>query len=612
MRQQSAIGIGCLVLAAALSSSCGSNSNGVGAGAGGVGGAAGDAGNSPSGGRAGSVSGAGRAGEGPDNSAGSAGYQDSSGGAPSADAGAAGAGGDAGAGGAPGVNAAPFVDPIPDAGIVLGQVLAPVVVHISDDLTPADAIVVSATSDNQALLKSSNIVVGAGVSAEYRTLTLTLEAGELGSATITVRGEDEAGLFRTRQFKVSVLAGAANLTELVSRGSSPDAVLGNGFSSHPSLSADGRLVAFASAASNLVPGDLGTNQDIFVYDRQSQLIKRLTKNSGNSVDPVISADGKHVTFSSDAANLVLGDTNALSDVFVYDLTSDGLERVSVADDEAQANGPSQTPDLSGDGNWVVWSSTASNLVSGDSNGKADIFVRDRASQTTVRLSVSSSGVQADGDSIEPQVSDDGSVFAFQSKASTLIDGSTDPNAFDDIFLRSGSLTRRISRNPTTMSDGDGYSERPALSGNGKVVAFASMAKNLVPGDDNAKMDIFAYDLPSNVLERISVTNDGSQSDGYSSGPALSSDGSVVVFDSQALDLAGANTGFINCYVSKRGAKLVVSLMNGSDFGGFANGSTNYRSVLSNDGKWVAFHSAATNLVVGDTNGVSDVFVTPVP
>ncbi|HEX3852045.1 MAG TPA: hypothetical protein VHW01_13830 [Polyangiaceae bacterium] len=90
----------------------------------------------------------------------------------------------------------------------------------------------------------------------------------------------------------------------------------------------------------------------------------------------------------------------------------------------------------------------------------------------------------------------------------------------------------------------------------------------------------------------------------------SSDGGIVVFDSQALDLAGSNTGYINCYLAKRGATLHVSLLSGSDFGGFANGSINYRSVVSNDGKWTAFQSAATNIVVGDNNGVSDVFVTP--
>ena len=163
-----------------------------------------------------------------------------------------------------------------------------------------------------------------------------------------------------------------------------------------------------------------------------------------------------------------------------------------------------------------------------------------------------------------------------------------------------------------MTDGDGYSERPALSGDGKTAAFASLAKNLVTGDDNAKMDIFVYDLTKDTVERVSIANDGSQSDGFSSGPSLNSDGSIVVFDSQALDLAGSNTGYINCYLAKRGVALHVSLLNSSDFGGFANGSTNYRSVVSNDGEWTAFHSAASNIVVGDNNGVSDVFVTPAP
>ena len=633
MRKRILSGAGVLVVAGWLASACSTDSQGtadgtggrdIGAGgqggsfagsgnaAGGSGNAAGGSGNAAggsgntggmatSGGSAGAPAGGGMSG----GTAGTA----SVAGSPTVQAGAAGELGSGGEAGAAPVNTAPFVDPIPDAGIVIGQTLAPVSVHVSDDLTPAADLLVTAVSDNAALLKSANIVVGAGATADVRTLTLTLESGQTGSANVTVTVKDSAGLTRTRAFKVTVLAAAANLTELVSRSSAPNSVIGNGYSLHPSLSADGRLVAFSSAANNLDPGDLGTNQDVFVYDRQTQLIKRLTKNSGNSSEPVISADGKHVAFTSDAANLVSGDTNGLSDVFVYDLTSDTIERVSVADDESQATGASKMPDISGDGKFVVWASAAANLVSGDTNGKLDVFLRDRLNQTTVRVSVSTAGAQSDGDSIEPQISDDGAVFAFQSQGTQLIDGVTDPNAVDDIFVRSAGVTRRISRNPLTATDADKYSERPALSGDGKFAAFASLATNLVPGDDNGKMDIFVYALAGNTIERVSVTSAGDQSDGLSSGPSLNGDGSLVVYDSLALSLAGANTGYINAYLYDRGSKQVF-LLNGSDFGGFANGSTNYRSVLSNDGKFAAFHTAASNLVVGDNNGVSDVFVVP--
>jgi Tol biopolymer transport system component len=621
MARRSRRTVGCLLLVGGLSWSCSSSSDGSAAGpdagSGGTHANGGDAGSAGQH-RAGASSGAATGNSG---SGGSATAGDTGDGGLGGDVGLGGepaAGGtgnvsaDAGAGGAPPVNTPPFVDPVPDAGIVLGQTLTPVVVHVSDDFTPPAALIVTAVSDNPSLLKSANIVVGAGASGEYRTLSMTFEANQTGSAVVTVRGEDGGGLFRLRSFKVTVLAAPASQTELVSRSSTPSSVIGNSFSLHPSLSADGRLVAFSSAANNLVAGDAGANQDVFVYDRQTQLIKRLTKNSGSSIDPVISADGKHVAFSSDAANLVVGDTNALSDVFVYDLATDVIERVSVADNEAQADAAAATPDISADGNWIVWSSAATNLVSGDSNGKADIFVRNRSAQTTLRVSVSSTGVESNADAVEPQISDDGTIFAFQSQATTLIDGSTDPNSQDDIFLRSGGATRRLSRNPLTSMDGDGASERPALSGDGKTAAFASSAKNLVTGDNNGKMDVFVYDLVKDTLERVSLANDGSEVHGLSTGPALSTDGSVVVFDSLAFDLVGANNGYINCYLAKRGPSLHVSLMNGSDFGGFANGSTNYRSVVSGDGKWVAFHSAATNLVVGDNNGSSDVFVTPAP
>ena len=639
MRKRILNGAGVLVVAGLLASACSTDSRGT---ADGVGGRdVGTGGGELTGGQGGSLGGSGNAAGGSGNAAGGSGNAtggsgDSGGmgtsggsagtaagggtsggaagtasvaGSPAMQAGAAGELGSGGEAGAAPVNTAPFVDPIPDTGVVIGQALAPVNAHVSDDLTPAADLLVTAVSDNAALLKSANIAVGPGASADVRTLTLTLESGQTGSANVTVTVKDGAGLTRSRAFKVTVLAAAANLTELVSRSSPPDSVLGDGYSLHPSLSADGRLVAFSSATNNFDPNDLGTNQDIFVYDRQTQLIKRLTKNSGNSTEPVISADGKHVAFTSDAANLVSGDTNGVSDVFVYDLASDTIERVSVADDESQATGASKMPDLSGDGKFVVWASAAANLVSGDTNGKLDVFVRDRVNQTTVRISVSTAGAQSDGDSIEPQISDDGAVFAFQSQGTQLIDGVTDPNAVDDIFVRSAGVTRRISRNPNTATDADKYSERPALSGDGKVAAFASLATNLVLGDDNGKMDIFVYALAANTIERVSVTSAGGQSDGLSSGPSLNGDGSLVVYDSLALNLAGANNGYINAYLYDRGSKQVF-LLNGSDFGGFANASTNYRSVLSNDGKFAAFHTAASNLVVGDYNGVSDVFVVP--
>ncbi|HEY3669013.1 MAG TPA: hypothetical protein VGL19_23610, partial [Polyangiaceae bacterium] len=213
MARRSRRTVGCLLLVGGLSWSCGSSSNGSAAGA-----AAGSGGTHANGGDAGSA-GQHRAGA---SSGAATGNSGSGGSATAGDTGDSGLGGDvglggepaaggtgnvsadAGAGGAPPVNTPPFVDPVPDAGIVLGQTFTPVVVHVSDDFTPPEAILVTAVSDNPSLLKSANILVGAGASGEYRTLSMTFEANQTGSAVVTVRGEDGGGLFRLRSFKVTV------------------------------------------------------------------------------------------------------------------------------------------------------------------------------------------------------------------------------------------------------------------------------------------------------------------------------------------------------------------------------------------------------------------------
>ena len=197
-------------------------------------------------------------------------------------------------------------------------------------------------------------------------------------------------------------------------------VAGNGDSTAPAVSGDGRYVAFQSRASNLVPKDTNGAIDVFVRDRMTSRTTRISVSStgrqgnGDSFDPAISADGRSVVFTSLATNFVRRDTNGVADVFVHDLRSGSTRRVSVSTAGVQANGYSQLPDISADGSTVVFASVATNLVPADTNSVADIFRRTLTNGQTVRVSVPSVGAQSDGSSWVPAVSGDGARVAFWS------------------------------------------------------------------------------------------------------------------------------------------------------------------------------------------------------
>ncbi|MDQ3991052.1 MAG: hypothetical protein M3245_01910 [Actinomycetota bacterium] len=388
---------------------------------------------------------------------------------------------------------------------------------------------------------------------------------------------------------------------------------GDAFSGAPAISGDGRYVAFASSASNLVSGDANGVDDVFVHDRVTGRTERVSVSStgeeanGVSADPVIDADGRHVAFTSGASNLVPGDTNGDYDVFVRDLAAGVTELVSVASTGHQATGSSNDAAISADGRHVAFSSGASNLVPGDTNGWGDAFVRDRQAGTTVRASLATGGVEADLGGGDPSISPDGRHVAFGSIATNL-DG-LDATVGGEIYLRD--LDKDTTVRVSVAHDGSPANDQSvgaSVSAGGRFVAFRSSASNLVPGDRNSIPDFFVRDTAVGRTERVSVSSAGAASGGIWYGSPVASitpDGRHVAFATIAPGLVDGDDNLnLDAFVHDRrtGSTEVVTVTEAGDHG-FGTAAS-----ISADARHVAFVSNHPAMVAGDGNDEPDVFV----
>ena len=505
-----------------------------------------------------------------------------------------------------------------------------------------------------------------------------------------------------------------------------------------SISADGRYIAYYSDSPNLVtPNIVNGFYNIFVYDMVSGTTALASCDSnGNQGDasvpnlnmtpPAINADGRYVAFWSAADNLVAGDTNGIADLFLHDFTTGITSLVSVDSAGEQADvfdGAQNGQSISDDGRFISFSSTANNLVDGDTNQQADIFVHDEATGTTTRVDVSANGAQGDGFSYVSHVSADGSVVAFNSYSDNLVPGEL-PQSFNSLvfvtsgFPHAGIVARANGRNTSegggsvditvalgeapqhdvtvafdvsdpsegalsktsltftpdnwqspqivtvtgvqdTLADGDiaytvdftastsadsiyngltapsislinldddltrlvsqssaGIADNSlsangdvaSISNGGRFVAFSSPATNLVPDDRNGFQDVFVRDTALGLTSIISTDSLGVQGNGASSSPSISADGRYVAFASAASNLVDGDTNdAADIFVYDRQSGTVELVSVNSD-GVIGNGSSSQPSI-SDDGQTISFTSSATNLSDnGDSNGFDDIFV----
>lgn len=358
----------------------------------------------------------------------------------------------------------------------------------------------------------------------------------------------------------------------------------DGASMAASVSSDGRYVAYWSDGDNLVSGDTNGVRDVFVLDKQTGVVERVSGSSGDPgtqangpscenvnkygdigewETPSITPDGRYVVFSSSATNLVSGDTNNLRDVFVRDRVAKTTVRVSISSSGGQGNGASFFPSISADGARVAFVSDASNIVPSDHNGAPDVFVRDLASSTTTRINLSPSGSEATGQigstdysgldgNMTAWISGDGKHVAFSSNASNLIE--TTSGWPDRVFVRDldTAVTECVSVS-TSGVPGDGFSwERSHyINYDGTIVTFDSYSANLVPDDTNNAHDAFVRDRVHGTTTRYSVAIDGSQLPGGADKAVCSGDGGTLCFDTST---DGGNT-FMSYAVNRDGTGM---------------------------------------------------------
>jgi Tol biopolymer transport system component len=430
---------------------------------------------------------------------------------------------------------------------------------------------------------------------------------------------------RTIAICVACLLGgtaSAQVTRRISFG--VGGVQANGDSDGVSITPDGRYILFSSQATNLIPGDTNGVGDVFVLDLQTGTMERVNvatggAEAGGGGGADITPDGRFVLITSYAGDLVDGDTNSRLDAFVHDRWSGTTERVSIASDGTQGNDHSFGEGISDDGRFVVFDGWGTNLVPGDTNAVWDIFVRDRLNGTTERVSVDSNGVEGNDFSNGCAISPDGRYVAFVSLASNLVPGDT--NRVRDVFLhdRQTGTTVRESVDPNGgEADGECY-DSACFSVDGRILMFTSIASNLVPGGTNGMENVFLRDLQLNQTEVASLAWDGSYGNGHSFPSAISSDGRFVTFSSRATNLVSGDTnGCMDLFVRDRqsGTTERASVSSGGAQGNAdPYGYSVFGGAVPDDGGFTVFSSRASNMVPGDTNAATDLFLRdprPVP
>lgn len=394
----------------------------------------------------------------------------------------------------------------------------------------------------------------------------------------------------------------------------------NAASTHPAISADGHYVAFVSASRNLVANDTNGTPDAFVRDLRTGRTERVSvKSNGRASHGVVrevalSPDGRYVVFTSTADDLVRGDPNDLDDVFLHDRETGRTQRISPtgASYDGLRGNLTYDPVVSGDGRYVAYASGAEDLVAGDANDRDDVFLYDRKKKTTELAQLSSAGEHGQGDAFAPAFAggSGGRYLAFTSNASNLADVE-DHSSATDIFLRD-----REKGTTELISIPQAYNRKTpswgaALSGDARSVAFTSASRVLRPEGPvpTSAHNVFLYDRETKRMRLVSAAADGTPADGDSGNVSLSQDGRYAAFTSAASNLAPDDDGDSSTDVFLRDMVTgEVRLISDESEPVSEDTAPGPRTGVSDEGGAVVFDSPAGNLVPDDTNAAADVFL----
>lgn len=345
----------------------------------------------------------------------------------------------------------------------------------------------------------------------------------------------------------------------------------DGASIAPAISANGRYVAFTSAATNLVPGDRDGVADVFVRDLRTGRTQRVAE--GPASDPKLSADGRYLVFATKAA-LVKGDRDGAADIYLRDLRTHRIERISTGHAAIPPRYElNYEPDISGNARYVAYSTAAEDAAPGDTNGRDDVIVHDRRTGRNELVQYKTDGTEGDSDSFRATFGTDGRYVAFVTAAQ--LDPAHDWTHATNVYVRDRAkgTTEQISIPARFVYKSSSWG--PSMSANARLVAFSSNVDSLVPGDTDKTTDVFLFDRTARTTVRLSTAADGTQADGPSLGVSLSANGRYAAFGSAATNLVpGATNGVADIFV---------------------------KDIRT---------SAATNLVPRDTNKAVDIFVRP--
>ncbi len=316
---------------------------------------------------------------------------------------------------------------------------------------------------------------------------------------------------------------------------------GSNGSYYPAISGNGRYVAFEGEPINFVPNDTNGAYDIFLRDTVGVLTSRVSVNTAgsegsvDSYEPAISSDGTYVAFYSESDNLVPGGSTGTEDIFLRDTVGVITSQVSVNTAGTPGDADSRKPDITPDGRYVVFESSATNLVPGVSDANTDIYLHDTQGPLTIKVTVSPAGTEGNGSSFNGKVSSNGRYVAFESEATNLVPG--DINGVTDIFVHDTDSGITVLASVSTAGvQGSVSSLEPDISDNGRYVVFKSRSVNLVPSGGNGSSHIFVRDLTEGTTSKVSVSEAGVEGDANSHNPSVSADGRYVVFESYAENL----------------------------------------------------------------------------